>query len=45
MLSVFSEEILLKEADSSIQCNFADETSITNDLVPYVKEVCQLGLM
>ena len=45
MLSVFSEEILSKEPDSSVKCTFVDEWDITSDLIPFVKEVCQLWMM
>ena len=45
MMVVYSKDILMKEPDYSLKCNFTDKEEITEDLKWYAIEACQLWIM
>ena len=45
MMVVYSKDMLYKEPDQSVKCNFKDKDEITEDLKWYAIEACQLWIM
>ena len=45
MMVVYSKDILMKNPDNSLKCNFTDKEEITEDLQQYAIEACQLWIM
>lgn len=45
MIVNFSTKILWETPNSSVKCNFEDLSEATYDLIPYIKQACQLWVM
>ena len=45
MVVNLSKNVFNKKPDTSLPCNFSDINTATSDLIPYIKEACQLWLM
>jgi hypothetical protein len=46
MLSVYATDVLEKEpVQSDIACDFTDTNQANKDLLPYITQVCELGIM
>jgi hypothetical protein len=42
MVVNLSKNVFNKQPDSSKTCNFSDINTATPDLIPYIKQACQL---
>jgi hypothetical protein len=45
MISQYAVKVKYKTPNPGQKCNFKDISKVTPDLIPYIKEVCQLGIM
>ena len=45
MISQYAVNVEYKIPNPAEKCNFKDISKVTPDLIPYIKEVCQLGIM
>jgi hypothetical protein len=45
MISQYAVKVEYKIPNPAEKCNFTDISKVTPDLIPYIKEVCQLGIM
>jgi hypothetical protein len=45
MVSQYATELKHKTPDTSASCIFTDIADVTPDLIPYIEESCQLGIM
>ncbi|MBR4566871.1 hypothetical protein IKO18_00145 [bacterium] len=42
MVVNLSKNVFNKKPNTSLPCNFSDINTATSDLIPYIKEACQL---